>query len=36
MVAVKTQMEKALNTTLEVITDEEQINKELKCGYFKT
>lgn len=32
--AIKEQMEAALNTTLEVITEEEQINKKLQCGYF--
>lgn len=32
--AVKEQMEAALNTTLEVVTEEEQINKKLQCGYF--
>lgn len=32
--AIKEQMESALNTTLEVITEEEQINKKLKTGYF--
>lgn len=32
---IKEQMEAALNTTLEVITEEEQINKKLQCGgYF--
>lgn len=34
--AIKEQMEAALNTTLEVITEEEQINKKLKTGYFLT
>ena len=33
---IKEQMEAALNTTLEVITEEERINKKLQCGYFKT
>ena len=33
--AIKERMEVALNTTLEVVTEEEQINKKLKCGYFK-
>lgn len=32
--AIKEQMEVALNTTLEVITEEEQINKKLQCGCF--
>lgn len=32
--AIKEQMEAALNTTLEVVTEEEQINKKLQCGYF--
>ncbi len=32
--AIKEKMEAALNTTLEVITEEEQINKKLKTGYF--
>lgn len=32
--AIKEQMEAALNTTLEVITEEERINKKLQCGYF--
>ena len=32
--AIKEQMEAALNTTLEVITEEEQINKKLQSGYF--
>lgn len=31
---IKEQMEAALNTTFEVMTEEEQINKKLKCGYF--
>lgn len=34
--AIKGQMETALNTTLEVVTEEERINKKLQCGYFKT
>lgn len=33
---IKEQMEAALNTTLEIVTEEEQINKKLRCGYFKT
>ena len=33
---IKEQMEVTLNTTFEVITEEEQINKKLNCGYFKT
>ena len=32
--AIKEQMEAALNTTLEVVTEEERINKKLQCGYF--
>lgn len=32
--AIKEQMEAALNATLEVVTEEEQINKKLQCGYF--
>lgn len=32
--AIKEQMEAALNTTLEVVTEEKQINKKLQCGYF--
>ncbi len=32
--AIKEQMEAALNTTLEVISEEERINKKLQCGYF--
>ena len=32
--AIKEQMEAALNTTFEVITEEERINKKLQCGYF--
>ena len=32
--AIKEQMEAALNTTLEVVTEEEQINKKLQSGYF--
>lgn len=31
---IKEQMEAALNTTFEVMTEEEQINKKLRCGYF--
>lgn len=34
--AIKEQMEITLNTTFEVVTEEEQINKKLKTGYFKT
>ncbi len=34
--AIKEQMEEALNTTLEVITEEEQVNKKLKNGYYAT
>ena len=34
--ALKEQMEETLNTTLEVVPEEEQINKKLQCGYFKT
>ena len=33
---IKEQMEVTLNTTFEVVTEEEQINKKLRCGYFKT
>ncbi|MDE6584553.1 MAG: hypothetical protein K2K15_04035 [Anaeroplasmataceae bacterium] len=33
--AIKEQMEATLNTTFEVVTEEEQINKKLKCGYFQ-
>lgn len=33
--AIKEQMEATLNTSLEVITEEEQINKKLRCGYFQ-
>lgn len=32
---IKEQMEAAFNTTFEVLTEEEQINKKLKCGYFQ-
>lgn len=32
--AIKEQMEAALNATLEVVTEEERINKKLQCGYF--
>lgn len=32
--AIKEQMEAALNTTLEVVTEEEQVNMKLQCGYF--
>lgn len=32
--AIKEQMEAALNTTFEVVTEEEQINKKFKRGYF--
>lgn len=32
---IKEQMEAALNTTLKVITEEEQINKKLRIGYFR-
>lgn len=32
--AIKEQMEAALNTTLEVVSEEERINKKLQCGYF--
>lgn len=32
--AIKEQMEATLNTTLEVVTEEKQINKKLQCGYF--
>ena len=31
---IKEQMEAALNTTFEVITEEERINKKLQSGYF--
>ena len=34
--AIKEQMEAALNTTLEVITEEEHINKKFKRGYYIT
>ena len=34
--AIKEQMEAALNTSFEVVTEMEQINKMLKLGYFKT
>lgn len=33
--ALKEQMEATLNTTFEVVTEEEQINKKLKFGYFQ-
>lgn len=35
MVAVKTQMEKALSTQFHVVTEAEEINNKLKHGYFK-
>ena len=34
--AIKEQMETSLNTTFEVITEEEEINKKLILGYFLT
>ena len=33
--SIKEQLETALNTSLKIVTEEEQINSKLKCGYFQ-